>query len=196
MEATVCGRAFLGIISMIKEQDGPEAVEKVIGKSSQALGRIFAERIRVLTWHPYSSYVEFLCNVDSVLGKGDYAYCKALGMLAGRHDLSSIFKVFTTLASPERFVRNAKKFWDSYFRGAGRLEGISWEPDSTVFRVYDFPQMHPAHCVLDEGWFIGSFTAMGFEVQGDKLEVECPQRGGQYHEFLIKWSPIVEQPKS
>jgi hypothetical protein len=191
MEACVSGRAFLGLISLIKEQEGPQAIEKIIAQSGKLLSSIFSERIRVLSWHPYEPYVEFLCILDRTLGKGDYAFCRQLGKLAGKHDLVSIFKVFTTLASPERFVRNAKKFWDSYFRDAGRLEGISWEPDNTVFRVYDFPRMHPAHCALDEGWFIGSFSAMGFEVHGEKLEVECTHRGGPYHEFLITWSPLA-----
>jgi hypothetical protein len=77
--------------------------------------------------------------------------------------------------------------WPSYYRNAGRMEAITWSPDDTTLRIFDFPLMHPAHCRLMEGWMISTMKQIGVRVNDGAAETECPSRGGRWHEFRCTW---------
>jgi hypothetical protein len=183
----VSGRAFLGLIRNIKDRHGPDALRKAVDASGPSTQAIFAEPIRILKWYPYEGYVGFLRTLQRDLGGGDRNYCRKLGAVAGERDLGTIFKIYRAIASAERLIRACNKIWPSYYRDAGKMDAISWEPENTVLRITDFKQMDPTHCRLMEGWMIATMAQIGLKVNDEAGETVCMSRGGQYHEFVCKW---------
>lgn len=145
--------------------------------------------IRKLAWYPYRAYVDFLEAIDRRLGHGDTAYGRELGMMAGERDLGTIFRIYVALASPERLIRSCTRVWEGYYRNAGRMEAVAWEPQETLLRIYDFPAMAPIHCRLMEGWMLKTMATIGCKVLPGAKETACCSAGDEHHEFLARWTP-------
>jgi hypothetical protein len=186
--ALASGRAFLGLIRHVRDQKGTDPLRAVLAESPDATRVVFARPIRLMEWHPYDSFIGFLRAADRVLGRGDLAFCRDLGAVAGRRDLGTILRVFAALSSAERLIRSCGKVWGDYYRNAGRMEAVSWTPEDTRVRIYDFPQMDAAHCRLMEGWMISTMETIGFRVSRDAHERTCTTRGGAHHEFVCTWT--------
>ena len=188
MGAEASGRAFLGILKYVKSSRGPDALASVIASGNDPCRQAFAHPIRMMTWYPYDAFVGFLNGLERALGRaGQHSFCRELGDVAGVRDLGTVFKVYRTLSSPERLIRSCSKVWSSYYRHAGRMEAVTWEPSDTTVRIYDFPEMAPTHCRLMEGWMISTMRSIGFYVNDDAFEKKCMSTGGPYHEFHCTW---------
>ena len=188
MGAEASGRAFLGIVKHIKATRGQDALVEVVGTGNAACRAVFAGPIRVMNWYPYAAFASFLQALERAFGPGGKrSFCRELGDVAGVRDLGTVFKVYRTLSSPERLVRSCEKVWSGYYRGAGRMEAVTWEPGDTTVRIYDFPDMNPAHCRLMEGWMISTMRSIGFYVNDDAFERKCMSTGDPYHEFHCSW---------
>jgi hypothetical protein len=188
MDAEVSGRAFLGIVKYIKSTRGPGALASVIAAGTEPCRQAFARPIRVMNWYPYPAFAGFLKGLESAFGgTGQHSVCRELGDVAGVRDLGTVLKVYRTLSSPERLIRSCEKVWSSYYRRAGRMQAVTWEPNVTTVRIYDFPEMEPAHCRLMEGWMISTMRSIGFYVNDDAFERKCMSTGDPYHEFHCTW---------
>lgn len=184
------GKAFLGLISHIKSEHGPELLGRVVEEGGAQLPAVFSTRISIASWHPYAAYVELLRQIERRLGTGSGEACRELGAVAGRRDLGTIFRLYRILASPRRLIRGCSQVWKSYYRNAGRMEAISWEPDDTTLRIYDFPAMDPLHCRLMEGWMVSTMETIGCRVGADFRESACTSRGDPHHEFRCAWQAV------
>lgn len=183
--AQVRGTAFLGIIKHLKAIEQP--IDRVVELARPSTRRVLSDRVRVLGWYPYDAFVGLLHAVDAELGAGDLAYCRTLGEEASKMDLNSVFRFLAKLSAPERLIRSCGRVWGQYYRNAGRMEAIAWEPERTVLRIYGFPQMDPGHCQLMAGWMMQSMRLIGASV-ADDAEPKCTSRGDPFHEFVCHWT--------
>lgn len=183
----VSGKAFLGLISHLKSAHGPELLAGMLEEGESEMRAVFERRIAINSWHPYVAYVELLRQIERRLGSGNGDTCRELGAVAGRRDLGTVFRLYRVLASPQRLIRGCSQVWRSYYRNAGRMEAISWAPENTTLRIYDFLTMHPLHCRLMEGWMVSSMEAIGCRVDSDFRESACTSRGDPHHEFRCSW---------
>lgn len=185
----VSGKAFLGLIRHIRDAEGQEALEHVVGAAENNYVRsVFAERIDPLAWVHYSAFASFLASCATNLGNGDLAYCRALGRGAGKLDLNSVWKFFLRMRDPEKLITACGGVWDSYYRDCGHMEALETAPARTVVRIYDFKKMHPAHCQLMLGWMEEAMLLIGCQVSADARETKCMSHGDVFHEFTCSWT--------
>jgi hypothetical protein len=184
----VSGRAFLGLIRHVKDVRGAEGLKAIVREAGPATAAVFEHPISVMSWFSYPAFTGFLRAVDRSMGTGDRTYCRTLGAVAGKRDLGTIFRVYVALSSAERLIRACGKVWPSYYRNAGTMEAIAWEPTNTVLRIEGFREMEPTHCRLMEGWMISTMETIGFRVGKDAMESACMSKGGPYHEFRCSWT--------
>jgi hypothetical protein len=184
----VSGRAFLGIVRSLKQRGGTELLRRVVDEAGGEAARVFAAPISQLSWQPYASFIGLLRSADRVAGRGDLSMGHALGVEAGAQDLSTILRVYVALSSAERLIRSCSSVWASYYRNAGSMRAVRWEPDDTVLRISDFPEMAPIHCRLMEGWMTSTMSTLGFAVLPGARERSCASRGGEFHEFWCQWT--------
>jgi hypothetical protein len=184
----VSGRAFLGLIRFVKDTHGEDTLREVFKLARDGPVDVFARRIAIQDWLPYDVYTRFLRALEKQLAAGDRTFARRLGAIAGKRDLGTVLKVFVAIASAERLIRACSKIWPSYYRNAGSMEALEWQPERTVLRVTSFPEMHPLHCQLMEGWMIATMATIGCKVSDDARESVCSSRGGPHHEFVCSWT--------
>lgn len=182
----VSGRAFLGIINHIREAHGRSAVTDLLPATPPATRAVFAGRIIHGNWYPYAAYTGFLSTLEMRFGGGHPSYCRSLGASSGVRDINTVFKIYLAIASTERLIRGCSRVWPSYYRNAGVMEAVRWEPGDTLLRIEGFPEMAGQHCRLMEGWMTATMNALGVDVI-DGHESACPSRGDTAHEFSCKW---------
>lgn len=187
MTTEVSGRALLGLLAFAKERGGKQSVTEIVGRLNEPARAVFADRIQPLRWYPYATYVELLYALKMRFGKPSEAFFRRLGATAGDRDLGTMFKVYVTLASPERLIRSCSRVWASYYRGAGTMTAVAWDPKNTRLRIEGFPDMDRAHCELMEGWMIATMDRIGVIVSADARETACESRGDAHHEFACTW---------
>jgi hypothetical protein len=179
--------AFLGAARFIKHDYGDAMLQRIIADAGPATQKTFSKKIDGLGLHPYEAFVGLLRAADRQLGTGDLEYVRRIGDMAARYDLSTIFKVYAVRPSADAMIRACTPIWGMYTDGAGYMEAIDTSPNNTVLRIFDFPEMDPAHCILMESWMIGAMDVIGVRVLPDAHETECMSRGGCYHEFWCRW---------
>ncbi len=192
--AKIRGMAFLGAARHVKRERGLEGLARVIRDAGPEAQATFSRPINGLSLQPYAAFVGLLVSVDRHLGCGDLEYCRVIGDLSARHDLSTIFKVYAVRPSPETMIRACTPIWGMYTEGCGVMEAVDTRPDSTLLRICDFDAMHPAHCRLMEGWMIAAMSEIGVRILPGAGERACPSRGGTCHEFWCQWEPKPGEP--
>jgi hypothetical protein len=185
--ARVRGMAFLGAAHWIKGRYGDDTLKRIVDDAGPATQETFATRIDGLKLEPYPSFVGLLHSADRHLGTGDLAYARTLGDLAARFDLQTIFRGYAVRPKPEDMIRACSPIWSMYTEGAGYMIAESVRPDDTVLRIYEFPEMDPAHCRLMEGWMIAAMDFVGARVMPGARERQCASRGEPFHEFWCRW---------
>ncbi|MEZ4219591.1 MAG: hypothetical protein R3B13_01600 [Polyangiaceae bacterium] len=186
--ASIRGMAFLGAVRYIKQTGGEELLARVVDDAGPVVAKTFAKRINGLGLQPYRAFTDFLVAMDRVLGRGDLDYCRQFGGVAARHDLETVFKVYTVRPSPEKMIEACTAIWGMYVDGGGHMEAVDTSPQRTVLRIHEFPEMAPAHCRMMEGWMIAAMDVVGVDVLPGACESECMSRGGRFHEFVCEWS--------
>jgi hypothetical protein len=185
------GKAFLGVIRHVKDTRGADFLGSLVEGCPEPTRLVFSKPIRAGDWHPYQAYAAFLRGLERSLGKGDGRVARGLGEVAGKRDLGTVFRVYVALASAERLIRACSKVWPSYYRNAGAMEAIAWEPSDTRLRITGFADMEPLHCRLMEGWMIATMATIGFRVSDDARETRCASHGAPFHEFSCTWTKKV-----
>jgi hypothetical protein len=186
-DAAVRGSAFIEPVRHVKAALGVEGLQRIARDAGPEVSAALSVPLRKIGWYPYATFVDFLRAIDRAMGKGDFAYGHTLGVAAGKRDLGTVFRIYAALASPERLIRGCAKVWEGYYRDAGTMRATSWTPESTVLVIEGFPEMHPIHCRLMEGWMIATMENIGYLVQPGSRETQCVSRGGTCHEFTATW---------
>ncbi len=187
--AKIRGMAFLGTARHVKAKFGLEMLARVVRDAGPAAQETFSRRIDGLSLEPYEAFVGILRSIDKHLGQGDLEYCRVIGDMAARHDLETIFRVYTIRPSPENMIRGCTPIWGMYTEGAGFMEAVDVRPENTLLRISGFPEMDPAHCRMMEAWMIAAMDVVGVRVLPGACERECQSRGGVCHEFWCQWEP-------
>jgi hypothetical protein len=183
----VRGMAFLGTARYVREKYGEATLRRIVEDAGPEAVRTFRKRIDGLGLHPYEAFVGLLRSADRHLGRGDLRFVRNIGDVAARNDLATIFKVYAVRPSPEQMIRACTPIWGMYNDDAGYMEAVDVSPENTVLRIYDFPQMDKAHCMLMEAWMIAAMDVIGVRVLPDAHETVCMSDGGPYHEFWCRW---------
>jgi len=183
----VRGVAFLEAIRHVREKGGDAELAAIVADAGAPAQRVLAEKVRKVAWYGYDAYAGFLEAIDRRYGKGDGAYGRTIGTLAGKRDLGTVLKIYVAVASPERLIRGSAKIWEGYYKNAGNMWAVAWTSDRTVLRVDGFPEMARVHCRLMEGWMIATMESIGCAVDPGGRETACVHDGAAYHEFSATW---------
>ena len=189
MAPETSGWLFLGLIRFVKSAMSEQHLKNLIATvPEETQQRVFAEIIRPVTWYLYEDFAASLRALDAIAGHDNGKTIKLLGIDGGKRMLDTIFSVYRSMSNPERFARSAPSTWSRMFRHAGHMEPIAWEPQNTVWRIIDFPEMDPLHCLLHRGWLKGVLENMGCALQKYPMETKCTSKGNPYHEFVCRWT--------
>lgn len=180
--------ALVGILKELRARFGPDVVQVELAGWGPHIAEICSGRVGRTEWYPYEAMVELLRGCERTFGDGTGQLCVEVGHAAARRDMSGAFSVLRLLGSPQHLIGSCSRVWGRYYRDAGRMEAVATEPERTVLRIVDFPDMAPEHCRMMEGWMISAMATLGAKVLPGGRETMCPSRGGEYHEFTCQWT--------
>ena len=183
----VSGRALLGLFSFAKDHGGKTAIDEVTRSLGATSRDALSRRVQALGYYPYATYIDLLRALKRRFAKPSETFYRNVGASAGERDLGTMFKVYVALASPERLIRSCTRVWASYYRNAGSMTAIAWEPSDTRLRIEGFASMDRAHCELMEGWMLATMKQIGVVVGPNARETICAGLGGPHHEFACTW---------
>jgi hypothetical protein len=182
------GTAFLGIFKLIKSRpEGAELLDRAISSLSPQYRDLFKRKVFAIKDYPYAAFVELIRTVDRLLGKGDQAFCREIGRFTAVLDMQSVYNLYKKAATPRDLARDGDIIWKSYYSNAGQMKTEDVSPENTLVRIYDFPEMDPAHCRLMEGWMEQAIVESGGVWLEEIRETKCAARGDEYHEFRGRW---------
>lgn len=184
----VMGASLLGFFKFLKDQpDGGGKLERVLAVLPAASAAECRKKVIAIAEYPYPVFADFLRACDKALGAGDLTYCRRLGAYAGARDVQVLIKMAKNQPTPADVIALSGMFWKNYHLHSGEFRFEDVTPDHTVFRITGFPQMHPAHCRLLEGYFTQALQELKRQVVEPFHETRCMSQGAPDHEFVGKW---------
>lgn len=180
------GNQFLTRLSVLRKLATPQQMDALI----HALPPSTAELVRVpplpMSWIHSSHWPELCQGAHRVVFQNDDEKLVHWGKTAMHVDLSTIFKMFLKLASPQFVARRAGNLWDQYNRNNGKVHTV--EVDArTVDVFYD-----GIRAVNRSFWtFQGGVVRAAIEASGVKdVRAQQTAGGGTSHACTIRvtWS--------
>lgn len=182
---SIKGQSFNILKKFVAERCGDQALVKVFQHLEAGDRELISTVILDISWQPEQSFLNFLNTVDKVLGRGDYALCRKIGIYSAKESVSKFYKIFIRFGDPGFVIEHAGNFW-SQIHNHGRLEVRKSSPVSALATVYDFKIPHKAFCHYLEGYFQGVL-----EMSGAKniliTEIKCVCDGDDCCEFAGEW---------
>ncbi len=186
--SVVKGIGFLGVFKFIKMQPKGEELLEIFKKQlPEEAARICSRRLITVREYPYSAFVEVLRTFDKVLGIGNLSVLRDLGEYSADMDFEFLFAGSSAKPSPEDLFRDCNIYWSSYYPRSGYMKAEEIKPERSIVRIYDFPEMDPAHCRLIEGWMAKAMINSGAALKRC-VETKCTSKGDPYHEFTGAWA--------
>ncbi|MGC8579482.1 MAG: hypothetical protein ACP5MB_05430 [bacterium] len=173
--AQVKGVAILGLIKYIKKNH-KDVLNKIVESLPQASAKYMNEHILVTEWYPYQLYTDLLKALDRVVGKGDLSTCIEQGRLSAKHDLATIFKIFTNFSSVQSMLSRVMVAWTSYY-DTGKVEITPLTDKEATYLIKDFPDIDLAHVKNVQGW-VEEFFKIVLKIKDVRSEiVKCQCKG-------------------
>jgi len=183
LNAEAKGVGLRGILKYIKLNHEP-GISSLLSRLADPEKKIFESPILTSKWYPYSAFAGLLKIMDEEMGGGDLRLCRKYGESAGSLDLSSIFKIFLKVGSPQFIIKRSDWFWKQYYRPGG-MEVPETSDTMVRIRIKDFP-MVKQHCMVMEGWMEKSLLMSGAKNPRMK-EVQCRNEGAPFCEYIGEW---------
>lgn len=184
IKGEVRGIAIKSHGDFIKKEKGEEGLEKV-EKTMASLGYPL-DYSKLVPWGFYPVGLEILelLVIKKLFNFEDQKF-EEIGAFGSR--TSFILKIFFKyFGSIKKIAEKAPEIWKKYYTiGDLKVKTLD-EKKKYIILALDNLFLHPIHCLHLKGYF-SSVVKMVIGKNVNCEEIFCPHRGGQYHEFLIKW---------
>jgi len=180
------GTGWNGNIEYLLKIAGEEGLEKVkAALSVEDRETIFSKPILPYSWIDYNVYMRFMMTADRILGNGDLSLIREATMYNARKDLTGIYKIFISFATPQVIVRNAPKVWRQYF-DTGDMT-VHWLGEKKVqLKLVDFSDIPLYHEIAQT-----DFIKEALRISGAKnvtgTHPRCIARGDEYCIYEFGW---------
>jgi len=136
-------------------------------------------------WYPFADFVSLIRAMDRVFGRGDLAFVPPLARYAAEQALTTIYKVFYKVGSPEFIITRAARVWSQYYT-SGHLQVLPLGPKRVRLLLEDFETPAREHCLSVRGWIEQTLEMSGGRnIRVDELQ--CRAQGKPQCEFMCSW---------
>lgn len=164
---------------------GAAGVDRLRHQCSPELRAHLDEGFSKAKWYPFDEFVELNLVIDRLFGRGDLALVKLLGRHGADANLTTIYRLFYKVGSPQWILGRSVRLWSAHY-DSGYSEVATRGARAAVLRVRGFATPHQAHCLSVMGW-----AERAIELSGGKRpiveESQCRTRGDELCQLDITW---------
>ena len=184
-KAQVKGSAVAATYNWVVKNHGETGWNKILSLLGRKERKPVTGRILVGRWYPFETFVALLRAIDDTYGKGDNKLLVTLGKFSCEDGLSTVYRFFYKIGSPNFIISRAAKVWSSYY-DPGDMKVKKNEKGHAIVELRNWPIPRKEHCVRVKGWIIRAIEMSGGkEVQ--VKEVKCQCEGDRICRYDMKW---------
>ena len=180
----VKGEVFRTHAEYIRHKEGEEGIKKIEEKMAELGVPITFEEVKSFTWVSEGKSSLLIVAAKEVFSWTDEDVFE-MGRFSPR--VSFVLKIVTQFVSIDTLFKNAEKYWYNNY-DFGKLEAVNYDAEKKEITIREYGiETHPIVCGYHAGYLKGLCE---FSVRSKNITVEetaCIHKGGNYHEFLIKW---------
>ncbi len=183
MEGEVRGVVFKTDLEFVLKEKGKEGLKKLKEKLKEIGCEIDYEKINPMGFYPLGLRIISLLAIKEVFNFNEEKI-KEMGSSAPK--LSLLIKLFVKFFfSIQKTAVQVPEIWKKHYT-IGNLEvEVNEEKRYVILRLKDFLG-HPIFCVYLEGYF-STISQIVVNQPVTSQETKCPFKGGDFHEYLIRW---------
>lgn len=184
-DLNVKGSAVVSTYNWVVKKYGEGGWNKILSAMGRKERKPLGGRLLIGAWYPFESYVAMLRAVDDIYGDSDNVLLVELGRFSAEDGLSTVYRFFFKVGSPNFIISRAAKVWSSYYNG-GSMEVIKNDKGHAIVRLGDWPLPKKEHCDRVRGWITRAIEMSGGRNVVVK-ETKCQCSGGKCCEYDLKW---------
>lgn len=181
----VRGEALLNKLAYIKETRGGEGLALIENGFNEIGYPLKMPEIGSLSWYPDAYNVLILLVAQNEFGWVDK---EIFEMGKNSPQISIIVKLLIRyFVSAEKTFASAPAYWRKH-HSVGYIEVVEFDKKGKKlsFKLKDY-KCPSTMCVYLCGYFWGFAALVLNQVVIASKEEQCPNRGGDYHEFVVSW---------
>ncbi len=175
------------LLGFILREEGQEGFKKLKNAMKKLGCSIDFENIKILDFYPFNWHIITFVVIEKLFNYDNKKF-QELGAFSVKNPFMSRRFFMKTIRAFSFKLRNeeTQKIWKKVFDiGTIKITEIGPDKKSITLEIKDFDS-HPFFCQALTGVFLaGSKMLIGLDTFCE--EVECENRGGNRHRFLIKW---------
>ena len=175
------------LLGFILREEGQEGFEKLKNAMKELGCSIDFENIKILDFYPFNWHIITFVVIEKLFNYDNKKF-QELGAFSVKNPFMSRRFFMKTIRAFSFELRNeeTQKIWKKVFDiGIIKIAEIGPDKKSMILEIENFDS-HPFFCQALTGVFLaGSKMLMGLDTFCE--EIECENRGGNHHRFLIKW---------
>ena len=183
MAVNLKGAALKSSIKFLTEKFGAEKYAEIVKTMSledQALLRTLLPH----HWVPVQCMVNLMRAAAKVTGQDARKLAFELGQFSAEDGLTTIYKLFFKVGSPEFILGRAAKVWRNFY-DASEMTLHHSVPGHVNVRISGMPLKDEVFCERIHGWLHKATVMMGY--QPEIGHPKCTAKGDAYCEYAIDW---------
>jgi len=179
------GVSLRATLAFLAERGGDAA--EALAKLPEDLRGALSKPVLASSYYPFEHLIALQDAVVRTLGGDRRSLLFELGRFAARDAMTTVYKIFLKVGSPEFILGKSGRIVSTYLRGpVGRLELVEREKGHVRMTMERFPGGHADFCRRLDG-----FNTALLELSGAKeirlVHASCCYTGGQICEWVAYW---------
>jgi hypothetical protein len=182
--AQVKGTAVIASLRFVREQFGEEGLERVLAALPDEDRSAFDANLLASSWYPMPALLHFMEETQKQFEAQEPEVLRKMGRRSADYGLTTVYKIFFKVGSPEFIVRKASRVFGSYY-DTGEMVQVENAPGRAVVELKGFAGA-PQYCARIFGWMERTMVLAGAR-NLKSSHSSCVHRGDQVCRFEGNW---------
>jgi hypothetical protein len=182
--ARVKGTAVQSSLRYVRERFGEAPLAGVLGALEEADRRAL-EGVLASAWYEVPLLLRFMLEAERQLGAQEPQLARSMGRASCDYGLTTVYKVFFRIGSPEFIIGRAARVFSSYY-DTGELVILETRAGRCLAELRGFDGGAPQFCERIFGWMQRTLELAGAKNLRPRHD-ECVHRGGAVCRFEGDW---------
>jgi hypothetical protein len=151
-EVQIKGTAISSAQRYAQEHFGEEGWRIVLDGLAAEERQQIASGVLVSAWYPFSLFIKIVRLLEMHFGSKVPRLHREMGRAAAEYGLTSFYKIFFSVGSPQFIISRAAKVWRTYY-GSGEMTAPVCEKGHAVVELSGFAEPAPELCERLPGFF-------------------------------------------